>query len=256
MDILTREYKVSEIPQEVIELIETEHSAISNLLNISEMIDEGNNLENFFLDLDDFPVKDQIPDDIIIQFNEYTLSVLGEVFDDMTDKYQTVIQQRDENVLSHLFNVRKLLGEQIQYLDDDKSCETYFIYCLLNGQYYGGIFAFWNSNRPNILFIQAITKFVIPTLLQIFYPRADKMLPRLNSLLDPSITSLARRLGATTIQVIPIENQGSILEKYYGYKKTNDVYFPCPHILGRDNILATIADNHNYSTIYEKVLEE
>ncbi len=33
--------------------------------------------------------------------------------------------------------------------------------------------------------------------------------------------------------VAPVGRQGKILEKYYGYARINEIYYPCKHILGQ-----------------------
>jgi hypothetical protein len=57
-------------------------------------------------------------------------------------------------------------------------------------------------------------------------------------------------LGATKILTVPIQKQGSTLEKFYGYHKTDTVYYPCTQILGREDVLANLP-HHN---IFYKII--
>lgn len=151
----------------------------------------------------------------------------------------------DLESLEHLMTTRDLLEEQDIYLNSIKTytdngetitrprwydCQVYYIVAYLNEVEYGSIFAFWNEDQPDIVFIQAITKFLIPTLISLSVPKSNKLLPKLNEMLDLSIKLLAKRLGAKRILVAPIGKQGAILEKYYGYRRTEEQYFPCVDI--------------------------
>lgn len=80
--------------------------------------------------------------------------------------------------------------------------------------------------------IQGITKFLVPSLIALFYPEKEARLPRLNSILAPAIETVARSVGAKQIYVAPIGNQGNILVKHYGYHKTTNIIYPCKLIMG------------------------
>jgi hypothetical protein len=120
----------------------------------------------------------------------------------------------------------------------------------VNNNIYGGIFGFYNNTYPEVLFIQGITKYLIPTLISIFLPEYDKLLPRLNNILNEPIETLARNLGVKRILVAPIGTQGNILEKYFGYVKTSEIYYPCYNILGR----RVVEQNPEHFTRYVKYL--
>ena len=230
MEVLVRTTLLSDgVNDEIIDVIERSFKVISEILNVGEMIDESTNLEDFLSDLEDYPVKDKIPLDLV---EAYTSKMLGKqiILDDRYDP-------SDDNKISKLFMVRKLLGEQLDYLEDELNCEAYFVYTLINDTYYGGMFAFYNKERPDVLFIQGITKIFSPSIISIYYPEYDKLLPRLNSLLEPSIETLAKMLNADKILVVPIGKQGKILKKHYGYRRwTKDIYYPCESIAGYLNV--------------------
>jgi hypothetical protein len=255
------------VDPEIISSLEDDHSQLSKLLNVSENYDEHNDFENFISDLDDYPPTPILSPGIM---RKYKLTFPESDDNVIQDSYSRVILRRNESTLGfpldslegeestvfmrsmkQLFMVRKLLGEQLGYLGIHCpiNIRVYFIYSVIDSHYNGGMFAFWNSDRPDDMFIQGISKSLIYTLHSLFAPKTTPF-PSLNSLLQPSIEKLARELGAKRIIVAPIGKQGEILTRYYGYTQTRDIYFPSLEILGRENIL----HDPDLYPVYEKYL--
>ena len=256
MEITIQTYELSDIPEDLISFVERDYTLVNTLLNLPDDIHEGNNIQSFHENLNDYPPHGTLPSDLRNRMHEFMLDIFEESVD-INDKYQNGVLEALDDVstdqLDKIFKIRPLLGEQIGYFDiRDNHCKIYFTVVMINKHYYGSIFMFWNENNPDILFIQGITKFMIPTLINIFLPNYDKLLPRLNSVLEGAIESQARLLGAKQILTVPIGNQGSILEKHYGYHRTNEVYYPCTQILGRKDVLT----NLDYHKVYRKYVLE
>lgn len=153
---------------------------------------------------------------------------------------------------TNLYDYEDLYQKKMKDINYNKDCKSWYIETTLENHIYGGIFAFWNVNTPKNIMIQGIAKRLIPMLISIFLPEYNKLLPKLNTTLESGIESLANRLDATNIYVIPIGKQGDILEKYYGYIKIDpniinqndfDFRYPCIHILGHV---------YNINIIYEQ----
>lgn len=254
MNLETNIYELADIPEHIVDFIQTDHSILSNILNLPSYIDEANNIESFHENFDQYPPLSQLPNDIIERTNAYTISISNETID-VDRLYNKAIidatEIEDLKIIDKIFRVRPLLGEQIGYFEiDDPQCKIFYIMASINHQYYGGIFVFWNEQRPDIIFIQGITKFLVPSLVSILAPEYDKILPRLNTVLSAAIETCAKMLGADKIMTVPIGRQGSILEKHYGYKKTDTVYYPCDDIMGKNNVLF----NLDHYEVYVKYL--
>jgi hypothetical protein len=221
---------------------------VSNLLGLSEAYDEHTNLDLFWEDIEEYPPSPKLSDRIISLFHNAFPDIN---LDLVQESYTRAISRREEPVLKQLFMVRKLLGEQLRYFDMKfvQKIRVYFVHATIDRNYYGGMFAFWNSDRKETLFIQGITKSLIFTLHSLFAPKTTPF-SNLNSLLQPSIEELARTLKSNRILVAPIGKQGDILTRYYGYTLTRDIYFPSNKILGRENIL----HNPGLYPVYEKIL--
>lgn len=165
------------------------------------------------------PISFRIIDDYYEDLELFSLDVLN-----------LKISQNDiknEVNLNSLKDAIVIIGEQMSYLESIKTiCDIFFIEAKLNEHLYGSIFVFYHKDWPDRIMIQGITKYITSLLFVILFPEFNKELPKLNSLLDPVIESLARRLGAKYIYVRPIGKQGAILEKHYGYIKTQEKYNP------------------------------
>lgn len=112
----------------------------------------------------------------------------------------------------------------------DADCDTYVIATKLNDEPYGAIFAFKNNNNSTDIMIQGISKFVPAGTFQLLRPEESKTLPRLNSILMPKVEELARELGVKRITVAPFDQQGEILQKYYGFYPIDSKDYTCDKI--------------------------
>lgn len=121
-----------------------------------------------------------------------------------------------------------VLKEQISYIEQRNKYGYYNIVAYINNIIYGSIFAHYDSNYPDRIKIQAISKFPIPSIFSVLFPNQERRLPRLNDLLQPAIACLAQQLSATYIYSTPIasSSQYTILQKYYGFERVDDEYHP------------------------------
>ncbi len=174
----------------------------------------------------------------------------------------------EENI-DNLERILRLLREQHDYLyyhyidigDDediedykeemDLDCQVWFLEARINNIPYGGIYAFYQSKYPEYLFIQGISKFAIPYLSDILFPENTAILPKLNSILQVSIESLAKKLNVKKIYVKPVGKQGNILNKHYGYAKTSRFVKMCwEEIKNTMFMLKQLHTRKNYAIMY------
>lgn len=81
--------------------------------------------------------------------------------------------------------------------------------------------------------IQEITKHVIPMIVELTFPDYKKYIPSLNSIIMEPIDMIAHDLSVDYIYVHPIGKQGDILEKHYGFHKTQcSAHIPCTLMAG------------------------
>lgn len=234
--------RLNKVDQSLIKQIDDDSSDISRVLSLGETIDDGVNFETFLEDIEDYPLLSRLPDSIVQKCSQYAQRVFNIDIPDINDRYQSL----DEHTASELFFERKVLTEQSYYLNFEESefnCNVYFLQVYMNGCYSGGVFAFWNPIRSDVLFIQGICKSLQLHIFGLLYPEITKSIPKLNSLLDISLQSLARELGADKIQVMPIGQQKEYLKKYYGYKFVSGIYYPSKMIVGYDNIFPASREN-------------
>ena len=98
---------------------------------------------------------------------------------------------------------------------------------------YGATYVFYNPKITGGVLMQGISRSFIPSLLDIMYPGSLSNLPRLNSILQSIVETIARNVGAKKIFVAPIGTQGKILEQHYGFVPDKSIKFPCDIIWGR-----------------------
>lgn len=230
MDIATSVYNLREIPENIINKITNDRNYMNQLLGLEDFNDQTLSSKGY---LGNFYPETKLNREVINNISEYIKKLL-DVDKDISKLYTKSIYSNDFRVQKILLNTRNLMLEQYQYLnykiEDEKNCEIFFIASFVNDFIYGGIFVFWNTENPDSLLIQGISKYVEPIMISIFLSDLDKKLPRLNSLLQPAVEALARKLGVGKIFVSPLKQQGDILVKHYGYKKINKIYFPCKNI--------------------------
>jgi len=153
--------------------------------------------------------------------------------------------------LKYLYNTRAYLSsKQIRIGEIERSytnnninkyrqsvqCNIWIIAASLNDVPYGAIFVFQNINNPDDVMMQGIAKFPIPGIFSLMYPDLVANLPKLNSLLIPAVEKLASNLNAKRIIVAPVGKQDEILQKYYGFKRINNVEPICAILLGDPHI--------------------
>lgn len=234
METTTITYKLDEIPKELVVYLHRAQKEISKLLHIESYDDPS--IEGFFEELEQFPPLDKLPENISDGIKNFATDILNITVDPKI--YKPTITN-----LRYMFMTRDILREQIDYILDgkeDQTCQIYFIVSLINQIPYGGVFVFYNSAYPDSVVMQGITKFLIPGLFALLYPDESQLLPKLNSILQPHVETLAKSLGANRIYVAPVGRQGSILEKNYDYKKISKFKYPCLIIKGQ------IGESGNY----------
>lgn len=233
MEVSIITYHLNEVPTKLVDLLEEEHSQLSSLLSLGPYIDEGNSYESFLEDIEDYPIKTILPPSLVNQVRTF-----------LEDKELVIAYNYDDGAsIKNLFYLRKLIGEQLTYFETDfeDECQVYYILVKVDGSPYGGVFCFYNpSLNKDILLFQGIVKYSIHTLISLYLPEYANRYPKLNSLLEEPIATLAKNLGAKELLVYPIGNQAKILKNHYGYQQGNLKYLPTEHLLGK---LAIKADN-------------
>lgn len=194
----------------------------------------------------DFEIGEDISDEFIDEKSENFGKISNELSGKITDFSEGVfglgVHITEFRDVEKLRSIQSLLDEQLEYIHNIQfgkelfpplqDCKRYFIVSYINNRLYGGIFLFWNEKNSDIAFIQGISKSLVPYLISAVYPEYNSMVPKLNSLLGPNVQMIAKRLGVKTIYVVPLSNQGKILEKFYGYSKSDKVVYPCSDIRG------------------------
>ena len=247
MEVTVDTYRVSKGNtdyESIIKELENDFNLISNILQVSEYANENTSIESFFEDIEEYPVLDSLPYDVIDKLQQFSVKLFNV---NSIPKYQP-----DTETVTKVFKIRKLLGEQLEYFySEDSDCNIWAIVAKINGIIYGTIFVFYNPNVSSDILIQGISRAFIPSLYEILSPGALSNLPRLNSLLFPSIETIAKSVGASKIFVAPIGNQGNILQKHYGFQPDNTIIFPCSIILGS----GMITNNLEYFPTYSKLID-
>lgn len=138
-----------------------------------------------------------------------------------------------------LRSVQSILDDQIGSLSDSSKCDIWMIEAIHNGLHHGSIFAYFDkklrghTRKSKFVMIQNIVKYPIPVMVQYMFPEYNKYMPRLNSMLMESINIVARDVGAKYIYVHPFKEQGSQLERFYGFRQIEFEWkMPCSSISG------------------------
>lgn len=160
----------------------------------SEIFEEEYDFDQKIEDLDPYEIKD------ILYINSEQRNYL----------YRMVYNTTKEELYERLY--RNYKDNYIR----EYGCEIWFIISKINDQPFGGVFVFHQPNSKEIM-IQGISKFIVPTVLSMIDPVLMSKLPRLNSLVMPSIETIAKMIGAQRVVVNPIGKQGDILIKHYGF---------------------------------------
>ena len=225
MDITTSIYQVDDVPEGVRRYLKESIDHINDQLNLGDYLSEVRSVEAILEDYDDYPFQQQL--------TEFLVDLLG---DELNERYKELITDPDDDFLEKLVRIRNIIAEQDIYLDEkETNCDIYMITAHVDNDFYGLIYCFYNKKYPNYLMIQGISKTLKYMLSDLLYPKMYSKLPKLNSILMPSIESLAKQIGATKIIVAPIGNQGNILNKHYGFNKVKEIKYPCMLILGSDS---------------------
>lgn len=251
-------YLLSDIPEDIIKNLTDDYENLSRQLNLDNYLDTPCT-EGFFENLHKYPVLDTLSPKIIHNLKDFCDNVIVPNIHLLDIENRYIVN--DDN-LSYLLKLRRLMSEQLEYINlewqkpsqrlypDKSDCKIWIIISKLNNMLYGGTFVFWNFAFPNIVMMQGICKFLSASILHLLYPEYDSKLPRLNSLVQPLVEKLTKDIGASIIYVAPIGNQGHILEKHYGYKKTDNIIYPSNVIRGSD----VISSSPKSFSLYVKLL--
>ena len=168
----------------------------------------------------------------------------------LTLGYQSNIENvnvRLINIFNHMIKVAKSLSDldyltnyiqsygdlvnanRSRWLDKSKeiwlNCKMWRVEVTHNGFPFGGIMVYHNDlyklHQEKYLFIQYIALYPIPFLIKAFFK--DLTLPSLNGILDEPINRIGIENDCKYIAVHPLDRQGEILKRHYGYKEETDV---------------------------------
>ena len=151
--------------------------------------------------------------------------------------------RKQGNVYYEMFGrMGLILRDQARHITDltvrGQECYIWYIMAKHNGFDYGSVCVFHNYkateyNSINGVIMQDITKYPIPIVCGWILPEAANLMPKLNSIVQPAVNSIAFMLKLNAIYVRPIGKQSDILIKYYGFQKLpNDfnLKLPCETI--------------------------
>lgn len=137
----------------------------------------------------------------------------------------SVLVDEELTILKQVYSLRRIIKEQIHYLTTNDDCKRWLIIAKHEDMYYGGVMVFYHPN-VNYLLFQGITKYTVPFIQDILDVPISRNRVKLNTLLIPKIEELATSLGINEIRACPINNQGNILEKHYGFTQVDWTEFP------------------------------
>lgn len=220
MNISTSIHLASEVPDEILSKLERDYDYMSTMLEVASFTSDNISWEDYISEIDDFPPMKELPKEL-------------KASDEVAKRYRRAIKNNMVETLYDIFITRLLIGEQLEYIyklrDNEEGCSAYFIAAYLDAAFYGSSFAFWSEDA---IFVQATTRCLDHTLLSMF--SLDDDLVRLNTVLEAPIESLARSLDVKKIYISSLDSS----LKGYGYKKSNDVHFPCKMITGDSKVYA------------------
>ena len=226
MEISSHIYEINDVPEEISKQLFDDIRALEQLLGIVGGVFPSE--EAFLNEFDEYPPAEFLSPTIVDKINYFSQAVFK------TSNESSEFDATEDDLL-FLYKVGKLLSEQLDYLEErEEGCKIWFITAELNERLYGGTFVFWNANLPGRVVMQGISRFFIPTLLNFLYPEQNSVLPRLNSIIQPAVETVARIVDAKQIYVFPVGKQGSILVKHYGFRRTPDFRYPCKFIKGEE----------------------
>ena len=183
-----------------------------------------------------------LPDDILQNILDYMQSISPDETlskEMINNAFKSVEFTREHNNPYHIFqSMKSLMYDQMAHFKSKEiDCNIWHIDCKHNNYELGSICVFYNSKNPMIfngkkgLMIQDIVKYPIPFLVQFLFPNYNGFIPKLNTVLETPINMIASSVGIDYIFVRPINNQGAILIKFYGYKETDaKLTYPCETI--------------------------
>lgn len=185
----------------------------------------------------------------ILDILSYIETIHGENItkDDVKEAWKDVTDDpiAKESLFNNLMSINSLLNDQLAHIRDsfydehNDKCKVWNIIGSYNGSPYGSINVFHNPDnsisydRHEGVMIQNIVKFPLPFIVQTLFPRLGNMIPKLNTILELPITTIVRTLNLDMIFVRPVGNQGSILERHYGYYEipgSVKLRYPCKMI--------------------------
>lgn len=231
----THTYRFSAIPEHVKEDLKRNLDLVGSVLALDSDL-EGPSIDGYLEYEYENPISWNLGTDVIAELERFSRAAIPET------KERTHWQERflkNDATLVRLMEARQILCEQLSYIEFGCDCESWLVTAEIGGRLYGGIFVFYNRDRPGSVFIQAICKYFAPSMIGLLDAETASTFPNLNSLLQPAVIKLARSIGAHKIYVAPVGKQEKILERHYGFVieecEAQDVY-PSQDIIGYDNI--------------------
>lgn len=155
-------------------------------------------------------------------------------------------EEKQDKLHYTISTIVETLKAKIRWINEEmsKGCEIWAVINNYVGDQYGSILVFYNKNEmiggvgKEGVAIQEINKSFPPILVDILYP-GYTYLPKVNTILEPGIISVAKSYGLNYIYARPLFRQGKILKKYYGYKEINNYGNEISESVSYDNHTST-----------------
>lgn len=122
MELTTQIYQVPDIPQEIIKRLEYDN--LAELLNLNTQLGETPLVEEFFADLNEYPVPTALTPEIIEDIQRFSHDILGINLPDLETRYVPT-----RKILLYLLRLRRLLSEQLEYTyAEEENCHVWFMW--------------------------------------------------------------------------------------------------------------------------------
>jgi hypothetical protein len=139
--------------------------------------------------------------------------------DDLEQRWYQAYSGLDETeqsrLLKILLKVRSKLWEQLKHAEI-QDCSVFLGRASINNLEYGAINLLTKQDSDKV-FVQSISCYLAPSLIQLWYPDSAKKLPELNQLLMPTIETWTRMQSACRIETVCCDEQAQILQDRYGF---------------------------------------
>lgn len=176
--------------------------------------------------------------------NNISIHDINQQWIHMTDRKTLTSKKFVKSIRDTLETTKSILTSELERikLAHSSCCEMWVVMATVQGTYYGSVLVFHNPNNPigplsqHGLMIQEINKSLPVLILQHLYPNISYIFPKINTLLEPGIISIANKLALRYIYVNPLSNQAVILKKHYNYSLYDDTNEeltpPCEDLFG------------------------